>query len=210
MSFFDTLIEGASTIGGGILGGIIGGPAGAAGGGALGKQFGDWITGDDEEPKTTTAGGLGLGGGTSGGGGAGTSWPSAPGAVTPNLPSVPGRPSGGLQGPVYGTQGLGAGAQQALSVAMQALRAYPYISNFLQRAWDFPTESEETSPKSRQLWEALAKQVPKSHREALYQFLVGFPAPVGLSKSASDVFMTLKIAESGYSPEELCCVMDPK
>lgn len=189
--------------------GAIGGPAGIAVGSAAGAGLAEWLFGDDDadaspptaglpSPPQTAGGDLAFGGGASGGGGAGVSF-APPGA------GLPQPPTGGLDGPVYGTQNLPAAAQAALSGILAALKAYPYLSDLLQRRWNFPTESEITSPKSQALWAALARQVPASHREALEQFLVGFPAPVGLSKSASDVFLTLMIAEAGYTPEALGC-----
>lgn len=188
--------------------GAIGGPLGGLAGGALGGALGDILLGGGDgggstsaalpaPPTASAGGGLQLG---SGGGGGGL----------PTLPALPPEPTGGLQGPVYGTQSLPAQASQALSTILTLLKAYPYVSDFLQRRWNFPTEAEVASPKSEALWAALAKQVPASHRDALEQFLVGFPAPVGLSKAASDVFLTLMIAESGYTPEQLCCVSGGK
>lgn len=199
MGLWDAVATGLGTVGGGLLGTVFGGPIGGAVGAGLGNKLADYLTGDDEVETTTAGGGLQFGGGSSGGGGAGVSFP------TPNLPAMPTAPSGGLQGPVYSNQGLPAQAAQALSTVLSALRAYPMISDFVQRHWNFPKKQQETNPQSQALWTALAKQVPKSHREALEQFLVGFPAPVGLSKSASDVFMTLMIAEAGYSPEQIGC-----
>ena len=195
MGLWDAVATGLGTVGGGILGTVFGGPIGGAVGAGLGNKLADYLTGDDEVETTTSGGGLQLGG--LGGGGA-----SLP---VPNLPALPTQPGNGLSGPAYGTQALPAQAAQALTTVLSALRAYPIISDFVQRHGNFPKKQQEVNPQSQALWTALAKQVPKSHREALEQFLVGFPAPVGLSKSASDVFMTLMIAEAGYSPEQIGC-----
>lgn len=192
MGLWDAVATGLGTVGGGLLGTVFGGPIGGAVGAGLGNKLADYLTGDDEVETSTSGGGLQLGGG-------GSSLP------VPNLPALPTQPGGGLSGPAYGTQALPAQAAQALSTVLSALRAYPVISDFVQRHWNFPKKQVENNPQSQALWTALAKQVPKSHREALEQFLVGFPAPVGLSKSASDVFMTLMIAEAGYSPEQIGC-----
>lgn len=208
---------------GGILGGAVGalgGPVGIAGGSAIGSALGgaigDWFSSDDDGPPVDASGlpawspgaqppgwqtggtGLAFGGGSSGGGGAGSTF-------DPNLPAIPTQPGGGMQGPIYGAQALPAAAQTALSTALAALRAYPYISDLLQRYWDFPSETQVTAPKSQALWTALAGQLPKGNRAALYQFLVGFPSPIGLSKAESDIFFTLKIAEAGYTPTQICC-----
>lgn len=236
MSILEDVGRYAGSALGGVLGTIVapgvGSVAGAALGGAigdfLGGKAGDFIDGDDApaaKSAATPTGALpsyapgsvlppgfpgvpqdgaqsfGFGGGASGGGGAGSSF--AP-------PSVPAQPGGGLAGPVYSTQsgGLIPAAASALSTVMSLLQTYPMISQYLQRRWDFPTESVVQVPKSPALWRALAQQIPKANREALEQFLVGFPAPVGLSKAASDTFLTLMIAEAGYSPEEIgCCYM---
>lgn len=204
MAWEDIAKIGLSVAGG--AAGAIGGPAGVAIGSALGGALGEWIFDDEEETSTRPSvppgfptqpgmatSGLAFGGGTSGGGGSGSTF-------------LPPSPGGDLVGPVYGTQGgLIPAAASALSTVLQLLQSYPVISDFLQRRWNFPTESVVSVPKSEALWAALARQVPASHRDALEQFLVGFPAPVGLSKASSDVFLTLMIAESGYSPEALGC-----
>lgn len=188
----------------------------------------NWATGGNKSEPAATAKSTGLGdagglpalppgadfgGGMSGGGGSGSSWGAQDdlGALgTPNLPAIPTAPGGDLVGPVYGTQGggVGAAAGAALRVVLTTLNNYPQISQLVQRFWDFPRARMERDPKSMALWRELAKQVPESHRRALAQFLVGFPAPVGLDATASAVFMTLRIAESGYSPEDLCCTFN--
>lgn len=209
-------LETAGNIIGGAAGAIFG-PIGVGAGSVLGGAAGgvvgdviDWVVGDDD--SDTYASGGGGAGSSFGGlpnpngfnlpGGFNTTGTGLQQSPTANLPAIPG---GGMTGPIYGTQALPAAAQNALSVALSALRAYPMISDFLQRYWNFPAEREESAPKSQMLWSAMAKQLPKSRREALEQFLVGFPSPIGLSKSASDVFLALMIAEAGYLPQQIDC-----
>lgn len=194
MAIWDDIIEVGATIVGGIVGGVSGGPAGAIAGATTGSALGGWITGSGDSVSDvvqTEAAQSGL---------------SAPPGSQIGLPGAIG---GGLEGPVYRTQGGDLVSTQAGSVAkalLNALLANPEAGKILQRLWNFAASKPERDPNSMAMWIALARQVPKSHREALEQFLAGFPAPVGLNKAASDVFLTLMIAESGYNGDQLCCV----
>lgn len=192
MDFLDLLWDAAKFIPGvGAAAGLVDTATDAAG------DVIDWLWGDDDAAPTPA--------GTPGGGGL----QLPPGAQIPGVPGggfgVPQQPGGGLVGPVYATQGIPAQIAPVVAQIVAALAANPQMAKFVQRRFDF-ARGRKSEPRSQALWAALARQLPKSSREALEQFLVGFPAPIGLSKPAQDAFLLLQIAESGYSPEQLCCV----
>lgn len=136
--------------------------------------------------------------------------------MTPGLPTSPQMPGGPGQhytppgsGPGYGTQFAGGGGlsqQQAswLNGVVKALATSPMLAKALARAFNFVTGHEHHDSFSPTATKLLARELPKSYRHALYQYMSGLKAPMG--DANEDVFIALMIAESGYHPEEVCCV----
>jgi hypothetical protein len=196
------------------VGSLLGGSAG----GMAAKAATDWLLGEDDEKggdaAVKAAGGaaaqsFGLGGGTSGPGGAGMSFQQGPASGNPpiNMGS-PNQPGGGLQGPVYGTQGLDQLAP-ILKNVLTTLAANPQLGQLVQRYWDFPRGEVKKNQHQQLAWALMAKQLPQHMRHALEQFTLGLCAPMGLTQSGEDAFKLLTIAEAGYEPTAIgLCAFD--
>lgn len=141
--------------------------------------------------------------------------PTDPGTM-PGIPDFPGpinaAGGGGLPATIPPSTPVGpttmatpAALMGAARGILKLLQAFPAASDIVQRYWSFAQEKVIRDPHSQAMWASISDQLPKAGQEALEQFLVGFPAPIGLSNSAENYFLVLKIAESGYTPEELCC-----
>jgi len=188
LDFGKDLLTGAATVAGGALGGPV---VGAAAGSAV-----DWLLGGDEEDKKAESREFGLQN-SSGAGGAGSSFPSpAQGGVL-----VPTQPGGGLQGPVYGAQGVPQQIAGALKSILTMFAQNPQLAQYVQRFWDFPRGEQVKAQQQPLAWALLANQLPEYMREALEQFMLGLPGPMGLSQAGEDAFKMLLIAEAGYVPQ---------
>lgn len=144
----------------------------------------------------------------------------APADMSPGQPSVT-TPDGqsydiGIE-PVFDRDGVVSKREAVMAIASLVLK-HPVILEAVKRLGglvmrDAPGEALQGRKTSRQALMCMIEQLPEAHREALCQYAGGLPAPIGLSQTSQEVFLTLLIND-GLNHLDLdadkCCAVVAK